>query len=195
MNTLPALFMHRYTPLTDFYLAGFWQLVTPAQMRQRPHPRLNSIAWNLWHLTRVEDAGINRFVTDGVQVLDAGNWMQHMHLPWRHHGSDMTMDEVDELNRTIDLDALQAYMQAVQVRTRAVIPTINESLLDEHITANRAHAIMVTEELAVRNGPAFAQNYTGWSIAKCLMTFALTHPYQHVGEMEVIASLLDISFD
>ena len=41
-------------------------------MRVRPHPQLNSIAWNLWHLTRVEDTAVNCFVADLPQVLDAG---------------------------------------------------------------------------------------------------------------------------
>jgi len=38
-------------------------------------------------------------------------------------------------------------------------------------------------------------NYAGWTRGKCLLNFALTHPYQHVGEMGVIASLLGIEFD
>jgi hypothetical protein len=53
MSTISTLFMQRYTPLTEFYLEGFWQMVTPDQMRQRPHPRLNSIAWVMWHIARV----------------------------------------------------------------------------------------------------------------------------------------------
>ena len=37
--------------------------------------------------------------------------------------------------------------------------------------------------------------YTGWTKGKCLMNFALTHPYQHVGEIGVIASLLGVNFE
>jgi len=42
-------------------------------MRQRPHLRVNSIAWVMGHLTRVEDAGLNRFVAERPQVLDEGD--------------------------------------------------------------------------------------------------------------------------
>lgn len=62
------LFLQRYDVLCAFYLDGVWEMVPEDLMRQRPHPRVNSIAWNLWHLTRVEDAGLNRFVVDRLQA-------------------------------------------------------------------------------------------------------------------------------
>ena len=31
--------------------------LTDDQMRRRPHPHLNSIAWLLWHMARSEDMG------------------------------------------------------------------------------------------------------------------------------------------
>lgn len=195
MNTLPALFMHRYTPLTDFYLAGFWQLVTPAQMRQRPHPRLNSIAWNLWHLTRVEDAGLNRFVMHQPQVLDSADWMDQMNLPWRHHGGEMTLAEVDDLNARIDLAALQRYMQAVHARTRHIVATLDQTTLDRPLDPAFVRQVVIDEGLAMRNPEAFIANYASWDRGKCLMTFGLTHPFQHVGEMETIASLLDSTWE
>ena len=111
---ISLLFLQRYDPLCNFYLAGFWAQVPPELMRMRPHPRINSIAWNLWHIARCEDAGLNRFVTDRSQVLDDGLWMDRMNIPWRHHGTEMTFAEVDELNQRIDLSALHDYSLAVQ---------------------------------------------------------------------------------
>jgi len=86
------MFLQRYGVLVDFYLEGNWDLVPPEKMRQRPHPRVNSIAWILWHMSRVEDAGLNRFVTDGTQVLDQGDWMKAMNLPYRHNGGERWMN-------------------------------------------------------------------------------------------------------
>jgi hypothetical protein len=100
------LFLQRYDVLYQYYLGGLWTQVPDDLMRRRPHPRLNSIAWNVWHLTRVEDAGMNRFVADRAQVLDDGRWLPRLNLPWRHQGTDMTFEEVDELNQRIDLQAL-----------------------------------------------------------------------------------------
>ena len=136
---ISELFLTRYDPLYTFWLAGTWEAVPQDLLRVRPHPQVNSIAWNLWHLTRVEDAGINRFVTDGVQVIDEGDWLRKMGLPWRHNGSDMTFAEVDELNRCIDLAALRGYMEAVAARTRAVAAQLDHldlTRLQRPIAAN-----------------------------------------------------------
>lgn len=189
-----SFFLERYDPLYNFYLAGFWEMVSHEQMRQRPHPRTNSIAWNIWHITRVEDAGLNRFVTDGMQVLSEGGWMEKMNLPWRHHGTEMSLTEVDELNQRIDLSALQGYSQAVQARTRQVLPTLELDTLNSLMVEDRVRQIIVEDGLAHSNPEGFIQNYTGWSRMKCLMTFGLTHTWQHLGEMEVLATLVGVNF-
>lgn len=192
---IPQVFLQRYDALYNFWLADIWTVVSPELMRQRPHPRVNSIAWNMWHITRVEDAGLNRFVADRPQVLDEGHWMERMNIPLRHHGSEMTFTEVDELNQKIDLSALQEYSAAVQLRTREIISTLTPTDLDPVMEENRLRQLMVNEGLAHSNADGFIQNYLGWSKGKCLMNFGMTHPYQHLGEIGVIASLLGVEFE
>ena len=191
---ISTIFLQRYDPLYNNYLTGYWSHVSYEQMRQRPHARANSIAWNLWHIARCEDAGINRFVLDRAQVLDDGNWMERMNLPWRHHGSGMTMAEVDELDQRIDLSALRDYSQAVQKRTRAILTTLDMGDLESEMEEGRLRQIMIIDGLAHSQADGFIKNYLGWSRMKCLLTFGLTHSWQHLGEMEVLASLLDVEF-
>lgn len=134
---LTQLFLQRYDVLCEFWLEGIWEGVPDDLKRLRPHPQVNSIAWNLWHLTRVEDAGLNRFVADRRQILDEGAWLEKLNLPWRHHGSGMSFAEVDELNRWIDLKALRAYAQAVQARTREIVAHISQVDLDARLQPER----------------------------------------------------------
>jgi hypothetical protein len=194
LMNIAQLFFERYDPLHNFYLSGIWSQVPYDLMRRRPHPRLNSIAWNLWHLTRVEDSGVNRFVTDGIQVLDKGGWMERMSLPWRHHGSEMTIEEADELSKRIDLEALHDYASAVEFRTREIVNQLDYQDLDQEMGEERLRKILVDEGLAHSQAEGFIRNYLGWSSGKCLMTFGLTHAFQHLGEIEVIASLLGVEF-
>ena len=191
---ISTLFLQRYDPLHNFYLAGYWEVVTHEQMRQRPHERVNSIAWNLWHIARVEDAGVNRFFMDGSQVFDGGNWMEKLNLTWRHHGTNMSFAEVDELNQGIDLSELHGYSQAVQERTRSIVATLDMDDLDAPMEEERLRQIMLNDGLAHSDAEGFVKNYLGWSRGKCLMSFGLTHTWQHIGEMEVIASLVGVDF-
>lgn len=192
---IQQLFLERYDPLCNFWLAGIWESVPHDLMRQRPHARVNSIAWIFWHMTRVEDAGLNRFVTEGVQVLDEEPWMERMNLPWRHNGGEMTFAEVDELSRRVDLSALQAYSQAVQRRTRELVSRLSLDDLAPLMSEDHLRKVVIDEGLALRQAEAYIQNYLSWSKGKCLMNFALTHPYQHLGEIETIATLLGVVFE
>ncbi len=189
------LFLQRHEVLYGFWLEGVWETVSDAQLRQRPHARVNSIVWNLWHLARVEDAGVNRFVADLPQVLDDGGWSRELNVPWRHHGSGMTFDEVDGLSERINPVALREYSRAVAERTRQVVATVALDALDVVLTLDRVRTIVIDEGLGHSDPAGLVRNYAGWSKGRCLMNFALTHPYQHVGEIGVIASLLGIDFD
>ncbi len=189
------LFLQRYATLRDFYLTSFWETIPYPLMRQRPHPRVNSIAWNLWHIARAEDVAVNRFLFDQTQVLDEGNWMARMNLPWRHHGGGMTFAEVDELSQRIDLESLRAYAQAVSARTLEAVERLSPAALAETLSEAQVRRVVVDEGLAHTDLEGYVANYTGWSKGKTLMTLALTHPYQHIGEMGVIASLLGVEFD
>jgi hypothetical protein len=189
------LFLQRHDVLYDFLLADIWERVPEDLMRQRPDPRVNSIAWILWHLTRAEDAGLNRFVVDRPQILDEGAWMERMDAPWRHHGSGMTFAEVDDLDQRIDLHALHAYSRAVRDRTREIVSRIDQVDLGDVLSRERVRMIVIDEGLGHPGSTDLAEWYAGWTKGRCLMNFALTHPYQHVGEMGVIASLLGVVFD
>ncbi len=193
--TFAELFFQRHDVLYNFYLEGMWETVSETQMRERPHPRVNSIAWNIWHIARAEDAGVNRFVADLPQVLDDGGWTRRLGVAWRHHGSGMSFDEVDALDARIDLAALRAYSRAVAERTRGVVAGVALEALEARLTEARVRAVVVDEGLGHSDPDGLVKNYAGWSKGKCLMNLALTHPYQHVGEMGVIASLLGVDFD
>jgi len=186
------LFLQRYDVLYAFYLGDVWKTVPADLMRQRPHPRVNSIAWNLWHLTRVEDAGLNRFVVDRAQVLDDGQWLPRLNIPWRHQGTDMTFTEVDDLNQRLDVQALHDYSRAVQARTLDIVNQLDPNSLDAVMEVERLRVILLDEGLAHSRAAGLVENYTGWTKGRCLMNFGLTHPFQHVGEIGVIASLLGL---
>ncbi len=189
---LAQLILLRHNVLYEYWLDHLWQTVPQDLMRQRPHPRVNSIAWNIWHLTRVEDAGLNRFVVDRPQVLDESSWMERMRLPWRHHGSGMSFAEVDELDQRIDLEGLRGYSGAVRLRTQEIIAQIDPADLDAVLTPERARQIVIEEGLAHSDAEELAAHYTGWSKGRCFMTYGLTHSFEHIGEISVIVSLLDV---
>jgi len=90
---------------------------------------------------------------------------------------------------------LQGYSEAVQARTRDIVSKLNSDDLNAAMEEEHLRKILIDEGLAHVNAEGFVKNYLGWTKGKCLMNFGLTHPYQHVGEIGVIASLVGVEFD
>ena len=68
-----------HRPMWDELTSG----LSERELRGRPHPRANTIVWLVWHIARVEDLGVNRFVVDGRQRMDRGDWATRMRVTRR----------------------------------------------------------------------------------------------------------------
>ena len=55
--------------------------LSPEQLAQRPTPNSNSIAWLVWHLTRIQDDHIAE-VADHEQVWTSAGWHERFGLPF-----------------------------------------------------------------------------------------------------------------
>ena len=186
-------FMTRYQAVHDFFIPKMWGNLSPQQMRRQPEPRLNTVAWNLWHMARAEDAGLNRFITDGTQILDEGNWNTKLNLTIRHVGMGMSEAEMLALSQQIDLDALKGYHEAVHQRTLEIVPSLTTELLGEMLDESRRLSIAVDEGYANPDLPSMVSVYQNWTKGECLMHLGLTHNYEHIGVIGTIASLMDVN--
>jgi len=182
------LFLSRYEPLRRGHIDKVWQQLDGAQMRYRA-PGLNSIVWNLWHIARAEDLGINRFVTDRGQVLDDEGWLDRLGIDVRYQGTGQTAEEATETTTRLDPAALRGYTKAVEHRTRMVVDALERDELGRTLEPGRIHQVLFDEGFAHPNAAWLEKAYTGWHRGKCLIHFGLTHSYQHVGEIGVLASL------
>lgn len=181
-------FLLRYETLHRTLLDDLLQGLTDAQVRGRPHPGVNTIAWLIWHAARVEDVGVNRFVVDGAQVLDSG-WLERLDGR-RDVGTGMTDSEVDALSTRLDLAALRGYWDAVTRRTLDVVATLPGQDLGAVVPADRVKRVC-TDEGAVAPGAEWLTEFwgkgrtRGWVLAQT----PLLHVYGHYFEARVAAGL------
>lgn len=68
--------------------------ITAERMRQRPLPSMNSIVWCIWHMLRVEDENIARFVVPVEQVFDTGGFRASHAVPYCDDGFGMQTADV-----------------------------------------------------------------------------------------------------
>ena len=155
-------------------------------LRARPLPSVNSIAWLVWHMARVEDVVVNLVIVAGAQVLD-DSWIRRLAVDRRDIGTAMTSDEVGALSARIDLDALAAYRSAVGRRTREVVRALAPSAWDEEIVeADTARAAAVGAFAPEAEWvPGFWRKQT----RSTRLGAMCTHNAMHVGEAVTLRGL------
>lgn len=98
-----------------------------------PRPGLNSIAWILWHITRIEDMTINLLTMEQEQVWN-NTWASQMGYSSPNCGASMDIEEVSGLSLQICVPTLLAYRLAVARRTRESVTHLSYEKSKEIIT-------------------------------------------------------------
>ncbi len=142
-----------------------WHAV-PAQ-----HPRLNTIAFEVWHYARTED-NIVRFILQGRRptVWMEGRWAERFNLPPVAQGTGMPVEDAHGL-RIDDLDGFRDYREQVWRSTDEFLATVDPADLEKMVVVKPFGEI------------------TG---VRALGQVCLTHGFTHLGEIEVIRTLLGI---
>jgi hypothetical protein len=104
--------------------------LTPEQLGRRPSPNANSIAWLVWHLTRIQDDHVAE-VAGLEQVWSAQGWHERFGLPfsaedtgWGHDPDDVARVE------GVTADQLVAYLDAVHQQTLGYVADLTLEDLD-----------------------------------------------------------------
>jgi DinB superfamily len=163
--------------------------LTDAQMRFRPHPQLNSIAWLLWHMARSEDMAVNRLIANRPDVLHGEGWVPRLHLPRRDMGTGMTDEEVAEFSAGVDIAALRGYSDAVGRRTQEVVRGLRAEELDDVPDPAHIHRVLEEEEVMGPNAAWLEALYVGKNKGWLLLQIALSHPRGHLGQATLVRKI------
>lgn len=102
--------------------------LTEAEFRFRPADGWESVAWQLWHLTRIEDAVGAIGLADRPQVYDA-DWRRRLAAPVDDTGNALDADQAGGLAAALDFAELLAYRREVGSRTAAIVAGLDPAAL------------------------------------------------------------------
>jgi uncharacterized damage-inducible protein DinB len=99
------------------------------QLTARPAPEANSIAWLVWHLTRVQDDHVAD-VAGTEQVWTAQDFVSRFDLPFDRDatGYGMSSEEVGQVRASAEL--LSGYLRAVHEATASYLGGLGPEDLD-----------------------------------------------------------------
>jgi uncharacterized damage-inducible protein DinB len=100
-----------------------------AALTYRPAPEANTVAWLIWHLTRVQDDHVAE-VAGTEQVWTSGDWATRFGLPFdaTETGYGQTSEQVGQV--TAGVEDLLGYHDAVHASTSSYLKTIGSDDLD-----------------------------------------------------------------
>ena len=161
----------------DAVLEGF----SDEQMRLRPQPGMNSVAWLIWHMARTEDVVMNLLVADRPQVLHEGDWLSKLNPSRADIGTGMGDEDVAGISTNLDIAALRAYRVAVGRRTREIVQTLRPEELRESVDPSRI-AGLLSEGVLIADAHSLAEFWKSKTKAFLLAMPATGHNFAHLGE-------------
>lgn len=186
-----ALFFRVHAQLhsTSVSNSGEWSLedallddLTEAQFRRVPANEDHSIAWAIWHVTRIEDTTMNLLVAGTPEILYEGDWLRRMNAPLHHSGNEMSAEEVTAFSAQVDFAALRAYRVAVGRRTREVVATLTPADLPKRVDPARLAHVMTNGAL-LEAASGIRDYWGGRTIAGLLLMPASRHILVHFNEI------------
>ena len=167
-----------YGSFQDEVLQG----LTDKQMRYLLPGHVNSVAWMLWHITRIEDATMNVLLADRPQVFHRGQWQSKLNSSFVDVGNELVAEEIGQLSAEINLKALLAYRLAVAKQTRALVSRLRaEELAGKPLPARLNR---LADDGTVRAQASWLLDYWGSHPKTNLLLMPATrHSFVHFNEI------------
>jgi hypothetical protein len=108
----------------------------------KPTPKDTTIAWNIWHITRIEDLTVNVLIADEVQEFINGKWSSKLNVKISDTGNAMSDIEIVDFSSAVNMNELREYRMAVGRRTRDVIKNLKSADFKKKVQAQRLKRIL-----------------------------------------------------
>jgi len=119
-----------------------WEGLSPEAFVTMPGAEDVTIAWNIWHITRIEDLTANLLIAGGSQVLD-DKWLKTLHTVVTDTGNAMTDEEILSFSKEVDPQALREYRNEVGRRTKNILKNLAEHDLKRKFQKDQVDRILI----------------------------------------------------
>jgi len=103
--------------------------LTPSDLAFRPDPDANSIAWLVWHLTRIQDDHVAD-VAGTEQVWITQRWVERFGLPFDERATGYGHSSAEVASVRAGVDELLGYYDAVHAETLRFVAGVEAADLD-----------------------------------------------------------------
>ena len=88
------------------------------------HDKVRTFAYNVWHITRIEDICANILIADDTQIINTNDWITKLKCTITDTGNALSVDEIVDFSKKIDRVQLFEYRSAVGDKTRQILSSL-----------------------------------------------------------------------
>lgn len=164
-----------------------WQGLDDATFRTITPKESSSIAWHMWHVTRIEDMTMNILVADEAQVINTDRWIEKMNVEILDTGNAMTVEEVARFSTKINMDEFREYRIAVGRKTREIIKNLRPEDLKRKVKKDGLQRILSEGGVLDVPGSKWLIDFWGRKNAAGILLMPVTrHNMVHINQsMEI----------
>lgn len=98
-----------------------WEGLDEESCKTAVNEKGRTIAYGIWHSSRIEDITMNLLVTGEGQIFNLENWKDKINSKITDTGNALTKEGILEFSKNINIEELRNYRAEVGKRTREII--------------------------------------------------------------------------
>lgn len=167
---------------------GITDDLTDEEWLRRPAAGQNMIGYTVWHIPRAQDNFIQTWIRGIPEVVHGERWADWRNLKRLGIGVGITLDEADEIARSVKRTDVSKYADAVQQEISAWLEGSNDADLDQvHNTAERLSSFPEYQTPGYFEEISNLYDQPAWVL---LMRPCIGHVHRHLGELDIIKTIL-----
>lgn len=141
-----------------------------------------TLAWNIWHIARIEDIVANMLIAEQEQIFDE-DWKEKMNVSVTDTGNAMSDAEIIELSKNLDLQSLFEYRNQVGSQTRMIIRGLTVRDMKRKVKKEQIEKIYQTGGVTSQDESVWLLDFWGRKNVAGLLLMPITrHQIVHLND-------------
>lgn len=160
-----------------------WEDLDETLFRTAVGVKGRTIAYGMWHSSRIEDITMNILVAEKTQVIDENNWMDKINSNIYDTGNELDAEEIAAFSANVHMRELRDYRIAVGRRSREIICDLQQSDLKRKFAKDRLDHIFEIGAVSREQAACWLVDFWGKkNVAGILLMPATRHHMVHINE-------------
>jgi len=160
-----------------------WEGLDENTFRTSQNQKGRTIAYGIWHCTRIEDITMNLLVAGDKQIFNREKWQEKINSNITDTGNAMSEDDIMEFSKNINMEELKNYRIEVGRRTRGIVENLSTQDMKRNFDKHRLQRIL--DERAVLDVKASNWLIDLWgrkNVAGIILMPMTRHQVIHINE-------------